>query len=126
MTPQERATSNLLRWLKVERPDIYSKLPPSVVDPAQNGGLGDWTDIINTIANAAIQYDNNKTTRKQLEVNIARAQTGQDPVSFDALGNPKLPTQVSVSASANSTYLILGVAGVAIAAMFLFRGKGRR
>ena len=118
MTAQQIATKKLLDWLKIYQPEFYNSLPLSVTDPMENG-LGDWTSIIGAITNAAIQYDNNKTARKQIELNIARAQTGQDPVTFDANGNPKLPTTVSVSGSANSNYLILGLAGVVIAFLML-------
>lgn len=129
MNAQEIATSKLLIWLRINQPELYKTLPVNITDPAQNGGLGGWEDVLNTIANAAIQYDNNKTARKQIDINIARAQAGQDPVSFNSQGQVIQQTNngVSVSAKASNTFLYIALA-IGAGALFIWsqsQGKTR-
>lgn len=106
-----QSAQKLLQWVMVYRPDLYVRLPENITSPTPSAQsmLAGWEDIISTIATAAVQYDNNKTTRKQIDINIARAQAGQDPLIFAANGQP-LPTSqsVSVNAKANTNVLIFG------------------
>jgi hypothetical protein len=124
MNAQEIATTKLLRWLKLNSPEFFNTLPVNITDPAKNGGLGGWEDVLNTIANAAIQYDNNKTARKQIDINIARAQAGQDPVSFNSAGQVIQTTTngVSVSAKASNTFLYIALA-IGAGALFMWSQK---
>lgn len=122
-----QSTAKLLIWLKQYQPEFFATLPASITDPRLNGGLGDWTDIFGTIANAAITYDNNKTARKQIDVNIARAQAGLDPVRFDANSNPITPTTTGVSfnAQANNTFLYIALA-LGLGGIFLYSQRSKR
>lgn len=128
----ERSLTKFLEWAKYNQPRFYADVKSRLsVD-----GLGDWSDVLNTVVTAASKYSADKVTQKQLDINLTRAKQGQDPVNFNSLPATATGIKAPFSAtnptgyplytppkSSNTMLYVIG-AVVAIAGLYFFTHKG--
>jgi hypothetical protein len=128
----ERSLTKFLEWAKYNQPRFYA----DVKNRLSVDGLGDWSDVLNTVVTAASKYQADKVTQKQLDINLTRAKQGQDPVNFNALpaantAASRLPFsstnptgyQTYTAPKSNTLLYVIG-AVVAIAGLYFFTHKG--
>lgn len=115
------------QWAKREQPEFFSYVKEKYDE--ENQGVGfDWGGLFNTAVSAYQSHQSDRLKLKELQINLQRAQQGQDPVDFRNL--PQQPGAVYAQGSIPTDwnkialYGFIGLLGVGV--MMAMNKRGRR